>query len=255
MHAPGEEFVTFKRLMPIIAVFAFGFAVTACGEDKTADTATPAAPAQEPAQEPTPAAPEVARADLPEVSWTDPTASAELPQGVDEILSERALGDPDAPVTIIEFSSLTCPHCAALHEEVLPIVKAELIDTGKARLVFRDFPLDPVALAASTMARCAPPRSYFKILNILFDNQDQWARSDNPVDSLTGLMALAGLPRERALECIDTPEIYQGIAGWREQASNEYGVNSTPTMVVEGEVLRGVHSYDAIKAAVEKRLP
>src|SRR5207253_3248039 len=96
-------------------------------------------------------------------------------QGADPRLSERGIGRPDAPVKVIEFFSLTCSHCAAFHREVFPTVKKELVDTGAIRLIWRDFPLDQVALTAAAVARSLPPERYEGFVSALFASQDRWA--------------------------------------------------------------------------------
>jgi len=111
----------------------------------------------------------------------------------EEAKAEMGLGKADAPVTMIEYSSLGCPHCAAFHLETLPQIKKDYIDTGKVRLVFRDFPLGTPALAASMIARCAGPKKFFGFIEIMFRSQPQWSRSQNPMPALTKVARLGGL--------------------------------------------------------------
>jgi protein-disulfide isomerase len=123
------------------------------------------------------------------------TAVAQTPAVPQTATAPRVLGSPDAPVEVIEYASLTCHHCATFHNEVLTQVKKELIDTGKVRLVYRDFPLDRMSLEAATLARCLPPERYFPVLSLLFAKQEDWSHAKDPVEALARIGTLAGLSR------------------------------------------------------------
>lgn len=127
----------------------------------------------------------------------------------DAATAERSLGQADAPVTVMEFYSLTCPHCAAFVRETFPRVKSELIDTGKVRLIFCDFPLDQVALTAAMVARTLPPARYEPFTAALLASQDRWAfaRGVNSTEELAKMAALAGLPREAFNKAIANTEL------------------------------------------------
>src|SRR5262249_57342023 len=114
------------------------------------------------------------------------SGGAALAQGNAPTVSpdDRILGKPDAPITIVEYASLTCPHCAAFERDTLPKLKTQYIDTGKVKLIYRDFPLDSRATLAAMIARCAPRDRYFGFVDAFFRSQDQWARSEDPVRSL-----------------------------------------------------------------------
>jgi protein-disulfide isomerase len=120
---------------------------------------------------------------------------AQTPAVPQTATAPRVLGSPDAPVEVIEYASLTCHHCATFHTEVLPQVKKELIDTGKVRLIYRDFPLDRIALEAATLARCVAPERYFPILTVLFSRQEDWSHAKDPAEALARIGTLAGLSR------------------------------------------------------------
>lgn len=150
---------------------------------------------------------------------------------------ERVLGNTDAPVTIIEYSSLTCPHCADFHRNLLPEVKKEFIDTGKAKLIFRDFPLDPLATAAAMVARCAPENSYFRLLETLFANQDAWARSNKPLEAISGYARLAGVSGDALTACLQSEDMLSAINGVKAEGTQKYGVRGTPTLIVNDQVL------------------
>ncbi|MEZ5824722.1 MAG: DsbA family protein [Geminicoccaceae bacterium] len=152
---------------------------------------------------------------------------------------ERVLGDENAPVTMIEYSSLTCPHCAAFHTDTLPAIKEQYIDTGKVKLVMRDFPLDQIALAGSVIAHCAGEESYFSFIEAMFSSQAQWARSDDPIASLLQLAQLGGLPQDEARACLDDQAMGDAVLQVRLDGQNQYEIRSTPSFVINGELYSG----------------
>jgi protein-disulfide isomerase len=153
------------------------------------------------------------------------------PATTEEALAERTLGSPDAPVTMLDFSSLTCPHCADFHINTLPLLKTKYIDTGKLRLVFRDFPLDGNALKAAMLARCADPSRYFGFIEVLFKTQEQWGRASDPKKALAQLGALGGLPAGDFDACLDNKELFDKLVTQRKDFQNRYDVESTPTFI------------------------
>jgi protein-disulfide isomerase len=167
----------------------------------------------------------------------------------------RVLGSPDASVEVIEYASLTCHHCASFHNDVLPQVKKELIDTGKVRLVYRDFPLDRVALEGAILARCLPPERYFPVLSILFSKQDDWSHAKDPVEPLARIGTLAGLSRSAYDACRADKALQDSIVQSRFEGENKHGVESTPSFVIGGKTYKGVLALDEFKKAVEPLLP
>jgi protein-disulfide isomerase len=148
---------------------------------------------------------------------------------------DHILGKPEAPLTIIEYGSLTCPHCAEFDRVTLPKIKAAWIDTGKAKLIFRDFPLDQAALKAAMVAQCAPPERYYAFIDTLYQSQSTWAtRSSNLKAALGGIAKLGGLTDEQFSKCIEDPQLQQSITGAEVTAQNSYGVESTPTFFING---------------------
>jgi protein-disulfide isomerase len=183
-------------------------------------------------------------------------AGAALAQTVPQTATApRVLGSPDAPVEVIEYASLTCHHCASFHNDVLPQVKKELIDTGKVRLVYRDFPLDRVALEAAILARCLPPERYFPVLSILFSKQDDWSHAKDPVEPLARIGTLAGLSRPTYDACRADKALQDSIVQSRFEGENKHGVESTPSFVIGGKNYKGVLAFDAFKKTVEPLLP
>lgn len=165
------------------------------------------------------------------------------------------LGNADAPVTIVEYASLTCPHCARFHAEVLPKLKKTYIDTGKARLVYRDFPLDRFALAGSMLARCAGRDRYFAFVDLLFRDQTRWARSKNPMQSLGQIARLGGLTGEKFSTCLKDGKIQNAVLQQRLQGSKAYQINSTPTLLVNGRKYSGGLTFDQLRAVLDSMLP
>jgi protein-disulfide isomerase len=167
---------------------------------------------------------------------------------------EQALGDPNAPVTLIEYASLTCPHCAQFHTEVLPGLKERYIEDGKVRLIYRDFPLDERALMAAALAHCAGPDRYFGFLDVLFETQSSWAGASDYLVALKRLGKLGGMSDEQMDQCLADEELTNGILQTRLDGQNEHQVSSTPTLVINGEVYAGSRSIKALSEVIDPLL-
>lgn len=159
-------------------------------------------------------------------------------------LPDMILGSPDAPIEIIEYSSMTCPSCAAFHTETLPELKARYLDTGRARLVFREFPLDRAALAASAVARCAGEERFFAFIDVLFRMQDGWARSDDPVGAIGRIVRMAGQDPAMIDACLADRATIDGVLAVRLEGDRLYDVEATPTFIVDGERHSGNMSFE-----------
>lgn len=171
-----------------------------------------------------------------------------------EAMRDRVLGDPNAPVTMLDYSSLTCPHCADFHTNILPQLKNDYIDTGKVKLVFVDFPLNMPALQASALARCVKDdTAYFAYVDQLFRTQRQWGMTENAKNDLLGTIKFTGLSREDGARCIDNPQLISGILAKLEEAKSKYQIDSTPTFVLnDGKtIVKGAETYDHFKAAID----
>jgi protein-disulfide isomerase len=183
-------------------------------------------------------------------------ANAEI-VSTEEASQEMVLGKADAPVTVIEFSSMTCPHCAAFHNQTLPTIKKEYIDTGKVRLVSRDFPLDGLALAASMVARCAGPSRYFGLIQVMFRTQERWAQSSNPRGDLVSMARFAGMSEKDVDACLNNEALLKSIQAGARQGREEFEVESTPTFFVDGEKVSGAMPIEdfrkVLDAAVAKK--
>jgi protein-disulfide isomerase len=169
-------------------------------------------------------------------------ASPAMAQTVDPMKitdKDHVLGNPNAKVTIIEYASMTCPHCAGFHTTVLPELKKLYIDTGKAKLVFRDFPLDRAAAQASLLAECVPADRYFPMIDMLFQTQAQWSRASDPQDALSKAARLLGIDDVKFRACQEDKEALAAIIAER-QAGESAGVKSTPTLFINGQVYTGV---------------
>ena len=185
-------------------------------------------------------------------AWVAPTGAAIAP--IEDALAERVIGRADAPVTIIEYASLGCSHCATFHKETLPRLKAEYLDTGKARLVFADFPLGGPAVAAAMVARCAPKHAYFGLIDLFFREQERWSRSRDPIKEIERLARFGGLSEQDVQACLDFQPLLMGLRERVEVASRQHGVNSTPTFVIEGTVIVGAQPFEVFRDAIEAAL-
>jgi protein-disulfide isomerase len=167
---------------------------------------------------------------------------------------EQILGHPNAPVTIIEYASLTCPHCAQFHTEVLPELKERYIAPGKVRLIYRDFPLDQTALAAAVLAHCAGPDRYFSMLDVLFETQSNWARADDAVAALKQLGKLGGLTQQEMTACLADEQLTDGILRERLAGQNEYDIGSTPTFIIDGKAYSGARDAEEFGELIDPLL-
>ena len=177
---------------------------------------------------------------------------------VEEMLADRVLGDPDAPITIIEYSSLTCPHCADFHTNTLPKLKVDYIDTGKAKLVYRDFPLgrDGRSIIAAMLARCAPPDRYFGFLDVLFRSQRNWALAPDPFAALSQIGQLGGISAADFEACMNDEELFNGVRKSKADAEAEFGVESTPTFIINGKRrIDGSQPYENFEAVLRELAP
>ncbi len=167
-------------------------------------------------------------------------------------MTERALGDPKAKVRVEEWFSLTCTHCAHFSMTTFPDVRTKLIDTGRIRYVFRDFPLDQVALVAAQVARALPPERYEPFCSALFASQDRWAfaRGVNSTEELWKMAALAGMSRETFDSAINDQALRAFILKEQDEATQKWKVDSTPTFIVNGKKEAGALDFDAFDKLV-----
>ncbi len=166
-------------------------------------------------------------------------------------LTDRILGDPKAPVTILEYASLTCPHCARFHQETLPLLKKDFIDKGIAKLVFRPYPFDGVALQASMLAYCLPESRFYPFIEALFKSQNEWARSKEPMAEVKKTARLAGLDEAKIESCLDDKNsMSTAVLQFRLDAEKLYGINSTPAFIIGSEKIEGSRGYADFEKAI-----
>jgi protein-disulfide isomerase len=168
----------------------------------------------------------------------------------EEALTERVIGNSEAPITIIEYASLTCPHCASFHAETLPRIKKDWIETGKAKLIYRDYPLDKYAASGAMIARCAPKDKYFVFLNAFYAQQKNWSSAPDPVKVLTQLAGLGGMSKDDVDACLANDALQDGILQMRLEGQMEYDINSTPSFVINGKKVTNL-PYDDFNDLLE----
>jgi len=171
-------------------------------------------------------------------------------------LPDMALGPANAPVTITEFASMTCPHCAAFNEQVFPKIKSEYIDTGKIRYIFREFPLDIKAAAGSMLARCIAKDDagkYFAVVDLLFKQQAEWA-GPKTTETLKRIGKQAGLSEQNVEDCLKDQALLDKIAADQKYAADVLKVDSTPTFFINGEKIKGEASFDVFDQKIKSLL-
>ncbi len=171
-------------------------------------------------------------------------------------LPDMALGPANATVTITEFASMTCPHCATFTEKVFPKIKSEYIDTGKIRFVFREFPLDIKAAAGSMLARCIAKDDagkYFAVIDMLFRQQNEWVLK-NTTETLTRIGKQAGLSQQQVEDCLKDQALLDKIAADQKYANEVLKVNSTPSFFINGEMLKGDQSFEEFDKRIKSLL-
>jgi protein-disulfide isomerase len=165
-------------------------------------------------------------------------------------LPELSVGDASG-VPVIEYGSLTCPHCAAFSREVFPELKKDYIDTGKVKFIFREFSRNPLDVAAFVLARCVGDDKAFAAIELLFSTQDKWAFVDKPLEPLIAAMRPTGLTHDQAMACLKDQSKVDAVAAVGKRATDEIKMNGTPTFVIDGKVYGGELSLDQFKAILD----
>lgn len=202
---------------------------------------------------------EAAATDATKTAATAPAAAA-LPESSGSVdmarllqpgqLPDMAIGKADAPVTIVEYASMTCPHCAHFHATTLPAIKQKYLDSGKARLILREFPFDPRAEAGFMLARCSKEK-YFPMVDVLFEQQQTWAAAEDARAALLQISKLAGFSQASFEACLTDQKLLDQIRSVRERASGDFTVDSTPTFFINGKVYKGAMTVEQMSAVID----
>ncbi|MGP8233744.1 MAG: DsbA family protein [Methylovirgula sp.] len=172
-----------------------------------------------------------------------------------QALPDIAQGKTDAPVTIVEYASMTCPHCARFHAETYPALLSKYINAGKARFILREFPLDPRAAAAFMLARCAGDGDKrTAVIDLLFNSQQTWAESDKPLDTLADLMRQTGMSAKDFETCLNNQKLYNDVIKERDDAGKDFSIDATPTFFINGTKYSGELSIDALSKIIDPLL-
>jgi protein-disulfide isomerase len=164
-------------------------------------------------------------------------------------LGDIVLGKADAKVTVIEYASLTCSHCATFHATTWPVFKERYVDSGKVRFILREFPLDRLAIAGFMIARCNGPEKYYPLTDLLFEQQKNWAFVEKPVDALFSLIKQAGFTQESAEACLKRQDLYDAVLDVKNHGAEKLGVSSTPSFFINGQLRPGaltIEEFDKI---------
>jgi len=164
---------------------------------------------------------------------------------------DHVMGDPKAPITMIEYASLTCPHCAHFNTTELPQIEDKWIKTGKVKLIYRDFPLDQIATKAAQLAECAGNDKYFAVLDMIFRGQGNWAVAQDPIAELSKSLRIAGMGDNEVKACLANDAVATGVIN-DYRGGETLGVNSTPTIFVNGEQFKGARSMEEFDALFTK---
>jgi protein-disulfide isomerase len=193
---------------------------------------------------------------FPPAYAANPTTTSAAAQALLTITKQdRILGNPKAPITIIEYASMSCPHCAHFQNDILPTIKKDWIDTGKAKLVLRDFPLDRLAVKAAMIARCAPPDRFYAFADAFFASQPQWVMAKDYRAELTRLAKLGGMDANAVNACLGNKAVENEVLDSRLAAAKQLGIDSTPTFFVNGTQFNGaptVAQFEKLLSSVAK---
>ena len=171
------------------------------------------------------------------------------------LLPDMALGPADAAITMAEYASITCPHCAAFNENVFPKIKAAYIDTGKIRYVFHEFPLDPIAAASSVLSRCianGDSAKFFAVTDMLF--KQDWSKVTKPRETLNLIGKQAGLDEQQVETCLKNETLFNHIVAGRIRAAAKLGINATPTFLLNGDKIVGETSFEEFDKRIKALL-
>ena len=222
-------------MKPDCRLYSLAAALWLAASPALAQTTTPA-----PTSSPTPAV-------TPSPALSSPAAAVVAPPvmvPIDQLMAAGPLpdivqGSPTAPITIIEYASMTCTHCAAFHELTWPELKTKYIDSGRAKFILREFPLDPLATAGFMLARCAGPEKRNLLIDQMFSQQKTWAFVDKPIEPLLAMVKTIGFTQTDFETCLKNQDLYEQVSQTRERAAEAFNIDSTPTFFVNGRKMTG----------------
>jgi protein-disulfide isomerase len=278
-----SEMSLMKRLLTGAAVAALAVTLAACSDDKKEETAKAPETSQTTTGESASSTPATSSGTTTETATTTTTTTttpaetaqkpaAEVPSAEGDVdmaevlkpgaLPDMILGEANAPVTIVEYMSTTCPHCAAFHNNTFDAIKAKYVDSGKARFIVREFPFDPRAAAAFMLARCQPQDStklteaaqYYPMISMLMKQQETWAAAQDGREALLQMSKLAGFTQESFQACLTNQKLLDDVNAVRERGAKEFGVAATPTFLINGKRYSGDMSVDSMSALIESLL-
>ena len=184
-------------------------------------------------------------------------ANAQEAEEIDtSTITEMQLGNPDAPVTVIEYASFTCPHCATFHSGNFKKLKSDYIDSGEINFIYREVYFDRPGLWASAVARCAGPEKFFGIADLLYKGQSEWAQAGDPaaiVNELRKIGRLAGIESDTLESCLQDAQKLRTLVAWYEENAEKHGINSTPSFVIDGETYRNM-PYEEMQGLIDDAL-
>lgn len=225
-----------KALTGLLAVPAAGILLSSCSDEETKPASGGSGEAK-PAANTTPA--------------PAPSGSVDMAKLLESgALPDQVLGEEGAPVTVVEYASMTCGHCATFHKNTFPEIKTKYVETGKARFIIREFPFDPRAAAAFMLARCSGDR-YFAMIDVLFQQQDNWARAEDGRAAMLQIAKLAGFSQEEFEACLTDQKLLDDVNKVRNRAANEFKVDSTPTFFINGSKYSGALSVGEMSAIID----
>lgn len=206
-------------------------------------------------------APVVGKAAAQEAATPVPGAAATAPEAKGTVdieklmapgpLPDIVMGDANAPVTIVEYASMTCGHCADFAVNTLPQIRKDYIDTGKVKLILREFPFDPRAVAGFMLARCAPEGRRNAMVEVLFEQQDTWARAQNASQALLDIAKLAGFTDGSFKACLSDKDLQAKVVATQQRGESEFGVQATPTFFIDGKRYEGAMPPAEFAAALD----
>lgn len=275
-----SEMSLMKRLFSGVAVAALAVTLAACSDDKKEETAKAPETSQTASSESASSTPATTEAETTTTASTTETAQAtaaeaksvELPTADGDVdmaeavkpgaLPDMTLGEANAPVTIVEYMSTTCPHCATFHNNTFDAIKTKYVDSGKVRFILREFPFDPRAAAAFMLARCKPANpaelsdasQYFPMISMLMKQQETWAAAQDGREALLQMSKLAGFTQESFQACLTNQKLLDDVNAVRERGAKEFGVNSTPSFLINGKRYSGDMSVDTMSALIDSML-